>query len=507
MVFSKAKFQSDLEKRTQAQIEKFQRAEQLARAANKRRKERQVNTDPDFILKEPDLWKQPLHNPYFVRSRRRQLAFRTVRDIKARTYKPDPPATFSVPKSNGQQREVTAFNIIDETVSHSLLRSLTLKNLQRISSYSYAYLPDRGPHDALLRMKSDWKDADRLYIAEFDFKDFFASLRHESIFEELKKADLSYSPDEEYLIRAFLEVMSPSAKQGLSQGTSLSVLLANLAALDLDRGFERIGVGYVRYADDTVVWSRDYHRISEAAEFIYSTARSIGTTVNHQKSPGIRLLTRHPDQASEITSTTSVEFLGHSLSLDGIGLTQAAVNKIKGNINAIIYETLLREPLRGNQSLSRLGSLDRDYVTCIWQLRRYIYGNISENELRRLGGSRIPETKIFTGVVSRYPLATDSQQWRDLDYWLNTRIRLALAKRLAHLPSKAKKLEPYPSLASKDLGKLSKLRHRSPRTNQLIDLRIPSFSLMNGLIGAAVQQHGFQVIDRKISNHLYHLTD
>ena len=489
--------------RAQARIERFQRDRQRALDEHKRQIRRQKVVTSEFGFTEPELWSSDaLQNPYFVRSRRKKLAYSTAKSIENRSYAPKRPIKFAVPKPDGKQREVAAFNIVDEAISHALLKSITRKNLQRLSTHSYAYLPDRGPFDALARIKSEWRGKNRLYIAEFDFKDYFASIDHRALLSAMDSVDLLRTPSEEFLVNRFLETMTSREARGVVQGTSISVLLANVAALNLDRGLESLGVGYVRYADDTLVWGSSYQGVADAAELIYKVAGSIGASINKLKSPGIRLLVKEPGQPAEVASTNEVVFLGHSLGIERTKLSEKSIGKIKSSIHRIIYQNLLREPLRGNQNPDRLSSMDKDYVSCIWGLRRYIYGNLSEKELRRLGSGSFPDGRTLCGVVAYYPLADDVAQWKSLDHWMNSQIRLALEKRLKLLPPEAANLEPYGSLKSGDLNRLSNLQH--PASNgQMVDLRIPSFTHMSGLVRFAVQQHGFGILRGGAGKYLY----
>lgn len=491
--------------RAQARIERFQRDRQSALDEHRRQIRRQKVVTKEFDFKEPELWSaDPLQNPYFVRSRRRKLAYSTAKAIENRKYAPQQPFTFTVPKADGRERDVAAFNIVDEAISHALLKSITRKNLQRLSTHSYAYLPDRGPFDALARVKSEWRGKNRLYIAEFDFKDYFASIDHKALSTAIDSADLLRTPSEEYLVKSFLDQMTTEEARGMVQGTSISVLLANVAALSMDRGFESLGVGYVRYADDTLVWGNSYQAVADAANLIYTMAGSIGASVNNLKSPGIRLLVRELGQPAEVTSTNEVVFLGHSLGIDSTKLSEKSISNIKDSIHRIIYQNLLREPMRGNQNPSRLSVMDNDYVSCIWALRRYIYGNLSEKELRRMGRGSFPEGRTLSGMAAYYPLADNAEQWRSLDHWMNSQIRLALEKRLKLLPTGAAKLEPYLSLKSGVANRLSNLQH--PASNgQLVDLRIPSFTNMSDLVRFAVQRHGFGILRNGAGRYLYNI--
>lgn len=500
-----ARLERAIGERAKTRMERFQRDKQEALDEHRRRQRRQYVSDEVFDFREPRLWQEDrLHNPYFVRSRRKKLAYSTAKAISERRYTPSRPITFTVPKADGRPRQVAAFNIVDEAISHELLKSVTRKNLQRLSAHSYAYLPDRGPFDAIARIKSDWRAENRLYIAEFDFEDYFQSIDHDSLVRTMKHVELLLTPSEKFLINVFLTSMGETRKRGVVQGTSISVLLANIAAISLDRGLEKIGVGYARYADDTLVWGDTYEKVAAAANLIYEVARTIGASVNNLKSPGIRLLIREIGQAAEVSSTPQVTFLGHSISAARTRLSEASVERIKEVIQQIIYQNLLREPLKKNQDLRRLSAMDNDYVSCIWQLRSYIYGNLSEKELRRLGGGSFPSDRAIYGIVAYYPLADDREQWRDLDHWMNSQIRLALKKRLKLLPPRAKQLEPYPSCENDDLNCLANLQH--PASNgQIVDLRIPSFTLMSGVTQMAVRQHGFRILRGGAGKYLYEL--
>lgn len=504
-MYSEKDILKDLLKRTDRQIKAFQRRQQLSADEDIRRQRRQAVPEGDRPFKEPLLWqKGKLYNPYFVRSRSRQLAHSVAARIEKCEYKPASPVQFEIPKGGGGQRQVSAFNIVDETISHRLLKSITAKNLQRLGARSYAYLPDRGPYDALANIKYAWQNSDRLYIAEFDFRDYFSSLEHDRLVASLKKAELLLTRTEELLITRFLDAMKDAGISGLSQGSSLSVLLANIAGLELDRGLEKLGAGYARYADDTLIWSDSYSDIARAAQLLHAEAHRIGTSVNHSKSPGIRLLVNADEQAAELSSTTSVQFLGHSIGIDSVQMNDRAERRIESVLSEIIFSCLLREPLRGNQNLKRFTTVDRDYVSCIWRLRKYIYGQFSEGELRQLGLSDLPFRKL-EGVVAYYALADDEGQWKRLDNWLGIHLLLALKKRYRLIGDLPSDVTPYSIVMAGDLNALRRLTHRSSTTDQVIDLRIPSFKRMNRLVGAAVRQHGFSVTPANAAQYLYRL--
>lgn len=94
----------------------------------------------------------------------------------------------------------------------------------------------------------------RLFIAEFDFSDFFWNINHEYLFNQFDQNGFIINEYERTLIKAFVRVN----ERGIPQGTSISLFLANLVCWKLDRAFESEGLRFARYADDTVIWSNDY---------------------------------------------------------------------------------------------------------------------------------------------------------------------------------------------------------------------------------------------------------
>lgn len=480
---------------------------------NERRRRRSTGS-PDLLhLRRPETWKlDPGFNPFHVRSNRSAIAHSITSRLRDRTYEPRQPAGFVVPKPSGGQRVVSTFQIADEVVSTRLLRSLTRKNLPRLSARAYAYRPDLGPHDALSHVRAEFAREHRLFVAEYDFSKFFDTVDHDFLREALDRVAINRTPLEQYLIERFLETPEPyldlSAKaasasartRGVPQGTSISLFLANLAASELDRALERLGVGFVRYADDTLIWSTDYSRICDAAAALHDASQQIGSPINSEKSRGIRLLTRQETVHAEMVSTKSVDYLGHTLGLRSTTMRAASVRRIQSRIGTLVYTNLLLEPLAGRQQMARLTDVDRDYVTLIWQLRRYLYGPLTENDVRRFRRGGIPPMS-FEGVMAFFPLVDDDQMLQELDQWISTRIWLALRKRNMLLAHSRTATLPLPH--GLDKRTLLTLKVKSGRTGDDVDLRVPSVRQMASVLRLAVATHGFGVVSGRAPLYLY----
>ncbi|MFC1473164.1 reverse transcriptase domain-containing protein [Rhodococcus qingshengii] len=415
-----------------------------------------------------------------------------------------------MPKPSGGERIVSTFQIADEVVSNYLLRSLTRKNLPKLSSRSYAYRPDLGPHDAISYLRSEFAREHRLFVAEYDFRKFFDTVEHEHLRKSLDRMGIIKTPLEEYTIDMFLKAPEPYLSnidkklekppryRGIPQGTSLSLFLANIAASELDRSLERLGVGFVRYADDTLIWSADYGKICAASAALYEASEQIGSPVNSEKSNGIRLLIGEEEPKTEMKSTTSVIFLGHDIGLRSVRIKIESINRIKAKIKNLIYANLLLEPAAGTQVHARLKDKDRDYIVLIWQLRRYLYGSLTERQVRDFHKGAIPPMS-FEGVMSFYPLVDDYASLRELDSWIATRIWLAMRKRAQLLSTSSIAPTPPHGLTRSEL---INFKVKSTRTGDLIDLRIPSLYKIASVLRRAVSTHGLGVVSGRTP--LYH---
>lgn len=487
------------------QIQKFEKYARGVSDENLRR-QRRDSTTRTVRINRPEYWKQaPGFNPYHVRAHARQIAFGITEKLKNGEYSPCKPAGFYVPKASGGKRMITVFEIADEVVSNFVYQSLLKKNNQKFSSHAYAYRPSLGPHDAISYIQSSFSSYSRLYIAEFDFSKFFDNVQHSYIYSMIDKLDIRMTGIERHVIDAFLRAEQPEMNsspikrvKGLPQGTSLSLFLANLAATEMDRRLESLGVGFARYADDTLIWSPNYERIANAAEIIYEESGLIGSPINGTKSGGISLLVPKETTHAEMALKYEVGFLGHAISLDKTKMKNKTVEKIKHHIEQLIFHNLLSAPSKGSQEPSRLTDIDRDYVTLIWQLRRYLYGSISEGEIRKYQRST-PKIN-FKGVMAFFPLITDDSQLQQLDIWLMKTIWLSLRKREKLLKAKGiSAVQPHG--ATKD--ELANLRIESSTTHREVDLRIPSFQRIAHVIRQGVNKFGFEILPGSSSLYLY----
>jgi RNA-directed DNA polymerase len=376
----------------------------------------------------PDYWKvDKKHNPFYVLKHLNQISNSIFNKLVDGTYEPFEPHLKYIQKKNSTKtRPIQIFQIPDEAVSNYFYNRLLGKNKHRFSSFSYAYRNDRNVHYAIQDIAIDIKTSPRMFVAEFDFRDFFGSIQHEYLFKQFDENGFLISEFERSIIKSFLRHFP----KGIPQGTSLSLFLANMVCWKLDKQLEKEGLRFARYADDTIIWSEEYSKICKAFEIIQGFSRETGVEINLHKSDGISLLSKEGMPSEFSSYKTSIDFLGYSLSGDNVSIKNASVNKIKREISYILYRNLI-QPLRGTKLQSVTipnNNMDTDFVTAIMQIRRYLYGNLSEHMLKSyLNGSY--KRLNFKGIMSFYPLIDDIDQMKYLDRWLISTILNALKKR------------------------------------------------------------------------------
>ena len=146
-----------------------------------------------------------------------------------------------------------------------------------------------------------------------------------------------------------------------------------------------------------------------------------------------------------------------------------------------------------------LGEIDEDYPVLIYQLRRYLYGNMSEATLRRYLYRQTPLIR-FKGLMSFYPIVDDEDLLKELDGWMLSSTLRAIKKRgqlwEAYYPGR------LPAPHGRTRTQLLQLMH-NPDSEHLVDLRFPSFLRISKLLRRASETYGPSEIANPRSQRYY----
>jgi retron-type reverse transcriptase len=454
----------------------------------KRNNER-VASAPAKQVRVPEYWKvDRKFNPFYVRSNAKAIAKSIARKIRAKSYNPSEPYRKSIPKNGGGERELTIYQIPDAAVSQYFYRRLLAKNRHRFSSFSYAYRNDRNVHFAIQDIAVDLSLDARTFIAEFDFSDFFGSIDHKFLFAQLHLNGFLVSDEEEGVIRSFLSARD----RGIPQGTSISLFLANLICWKLDKSFEKAGLKFARYADDTVVWSPDYAAVCRSFSLIDNFSREANVPINAKKSDGISLLARE-GLPTEIASKEEFNFLGYSIGVDRVSIREKSELRIKKQISYLLYRNLIQPlkntPLRG--LIIPANDRDKALLIALMQVRRYLYGGLLHRDIEDYIKGR-KKTLTFKGVMSFYPLINDEAQLKALDGWLVSVVFRAVRLRSNLLKShNYHRDHSFPFNVARD-DVINQFRKRRVKGKRLLEL--PSFALIYRALQKGLKEAGIEKV-------------
>lgn len=428
-------------------------------------------------------------------------------------YEPQPAATHELKKPGGGSRTVTAFTIPDAALAKLMFERISARNIKRLSPHSYAYHPRKNTLDAVLAL-SKFSAEGHLYAVQIDFEKYFDKIPKSYLERLIERRDLlSLTPHERLIMRCFLSHYhyprqdfgshTPKRRfEGTPQGSSLSLILANLANSDLDDDLSRKGGVFVRFADDVVALAEDYRDAQALSNCFSRHCKKTGLKINAKKSPGISIISK---QEQELRTYAGYTFLGYQFTEDGLSLPTATIARTKDKISRLINIYLFRYLKLGYNS-SRASAapenFDWDLLGLISELRRSLYGGLPEQALKDLieHGTRPQSMK---GTMGFYCLLDDPSALRELDGWMLNTLRRAMVKRNKILQSKFGCKCPTPN--NKDLATGTWLNKDSWRGENPPESQAPSF--MRGWRAARKYYFSFGLEDVVIDTYGYDATD
>ncbi len=407
------------------------------------------------VLQEPRWWQfHPHFDPRYCLTHAKFLARVIWQKLQEGSYEPVPAVKFDVEKPDGSLRPIMAFSIPDAAVANVFHRAITARNINLFSSYSYAYRPDKNVFDAILHLNRSLSHP-KSYIVQYDFSKYFDTIDHSYLEKLISNQNLFLLTSAErtairaFLIHRYAHVNNYKAEgweqrvKGVPQGCSLSLFLSNAAAHELDLALERQNGTFVRFADDVVAVTHTYTDARNVALQFRAHCNVAGIRINFNKSPGILLFDNgierdertffiDSDDGGDIGTIDGFEYLGHRLSGSGITISTRARKRIKRKISEIIHKHLFlyRRGAGGALNLDRVGEgfHDWDLVTCLNEIRRYLYGGLRE---RQISDFLINEGKLpfVRGLMAFYPLVSDANPLMELDGWLENVLTRAVRER------------------------------------------------------------------------------
>lgn len=404
--------------------------------------------------------------------------------VQSGQYKPRPAIHFQIDKPGGGKRDIMAFSIPDSALANVLMRRIRERNLKRFSPHSFAYHPDKNIFDAVLDLRGYIISTDKVYAVQIDFTNYFESIpsallrnlmndRELLIMTDAEKAAVrefmfhQFAQRNEYALGTF-----GTRRRGTPQGSSISLLLANLANHNLDVRLEKMPGKFVRFADDVTAVCGSYESAVAIEGCFHEHCRETGISINAGKSPGIAILS---EKVAEIRTTASIDYLGYRFTPKGLTLSDTTIKRVKRRISRLMDIYLInciKKVALNSYRVDSVAGYDWDLLGLITEIRNYLYGGLSEAELNAMmyDGKKL---KKMRGLMSFYALLDEKASLAALDGWLVNTMKRVTRKRDKILKSKygASGLTP----SERDLIMGTWIDPTNWRGEAKADFRLPSF--------------------------------
>jgi RNA-directed DNA polymerase len=199
-------------------------------------------------------------------------------ELRSGRYRARPLRRVQIPKPDGGVRDLGIACVRDRVVQVAALALLEPIFEPAFSRFSYAFRPRRSAHQAVAVARAMIASG-RPWALIADIRKCFDTIDHDVLLGLLAKK----IADEEFLslVRNWLTVdvlefrdLIPT-EAGVPQGESISPLLANVYLDPLDRHLEKLGIAFVRYADDFVIFTESEQRAKETYRCLADFLRDV----------------------------------------------------------------------------------------------------------------------------------------------------------------------------------------------------------------------------------------
>lgn len=151
-------------------------------------------------------------------------------------YKPSAVLLEEMVFKKGKKRLISKYTCTDRVIQDVLKNKVMTMYKEKASKYSFAYIPDRGVHEAV-QYAAALIESGKKFVAEIDVKDFFGNINLQRL-EHILREEI-WEEAESKLIHDYLYswIVIDGRKErvslGLVQGSPLSPVFSNVYMMNL----------------------------------------------------------------------------------------------------------------------------------------------------------------------------------------------------------------------------------------------------------------------------------
>ena len=322
-----------------------------------------------------------------------------LENIRSNSYVPSSILGVNIPKGKGKTRLLGIPTVVDRWLQQAVSQQLMVHFEYEFEQFSYGFRPQKNIQKAVLQAQQYINDGYQ-DIVDIDLKGFFDEVDHcillQLIYHKVKCRCTMR------LIRKWLRApilingRLRKRRKGIPQGSPISPLLSNIMLDILDKEMKRLGLRYVRYADDFSVYATNKMEAKRIGNILFVFLRDkLKLPINKAKS-GIR-------------RPVNFELLGH-------GFVPVYKKGAKGQYQLVVAKKSWAKFKRNLKSITKktkpMSLLER---------------------LERLN-------QVCRGWMNNYRLASINAKVKKLDEWLRNRLRYCIWHDWKKLERKRKNL-------------------------------------------------------------------
>jgi group II intron reverse transcriptase/maturase/CRISPR-associated endonuclease Cas1 len=212
------------------------------------------------------------------------------KEIRERRYVPQPAVVTHIPKFNeaNEWRELGLPSVADKVVQAAMLQVVEPLAERMFLDCSYAYRPGKGHYKAIRRVEHCLNNRKKTWAVQRDIDNFFNTLNHNRLIEQFSKL-VNGEPAMTELVALWCRMglvekngRWRNVQAGVRQGGVISPLLANLYLHPLDEFAAKLGIDWIRYADDyLIVCDSRENAVSSDIQIAGFLKDSLGLRLNH----------------------------------------------------------------------------------------------------------------------------------------------------------------------------------------------------------------------------------